>query len=185
MKDYQKGKIYKLYSVSNKDLVYYGSTTLTLNERLRLHINNYKNNSNCTSKKVIETGDYKIELIENYLCNSKTELEIREREYIEANKSVNKVIPCRTNKEYYEDNKEKIAKEKKIWRKNNKEKMKEYFEEYYENNKEKIAEQKKEYYQYNKEKIAEKVTCECGCVVTRNHLARHKKTNKHLELIKD
>ena len=147
MKDYSQGKIYKLYSVSNEDLVYYGSTATTLNKRLTKHISEYKNDNirACKSKLVIAACDYKIELIENYPCNSKAELERREGEYIRTNKCLNKVIPGRTNKEA-------IAERKKKW-----------------------------YNQFNKEKV----TCECGCVVTKSSLIRHKKTNKHLELIKD
>jgi len=212
MEDYSNGKIYKLYSVSNEDLAYYGSTNRNLNERLREHINDYKNNRGCTSKKVIAAGDYKIELIENYPCNSNTELERKEGEYTKNNKCVNKVIPCRTQKEWREDNKEKIAKQKKIWNevnkekiieqkkewhkknyKDNKEQLLEKSKKYRENNKEKIAEKKKEYYENNKEKIAEKqnaygkekVTCECGCIIRRDSLAKHKKSNKHLELMND
>tara|TARA_R100000951_G_scaffold93570_1_gene82135 strand:+ start:34 stop:543 length:510 start_codon:yes stop_codon:yes gene_type:complete len=169
MPDYQKGKIYKLYSVSNEDLVYYGSTILTLNKRLSLHISDYKNDAirTCNSKLVIAAGDYKIELIENYPCNSKVELNRREGKYTKANKCVNIRIAGRTKKEYREDNKEKVAERKK---------------KYYENNKEKVAERKKKWYNlFGKEKI----TCECGCVVIKNSLAIHKKSNKHLELIKD
>ena len=44
-----------------------------------------------------------------------------------------------------------------------------------------------DYYENNKEHLngikAEKVTCECGCTVTKGQLSRHKKTNKHLELM--
>jgi len=215
MKDYSQGKIYKLFSVSNEDLVYYGSTIRTLNERLTKHINDYKNNRGCTSRKVIAAGDYKIELIENYPCNSKAKLERKEGEYTKNNKCVNEVIAGRTYKEYRKDNKEYIKKLNKDWYENNKErvkkKQKEYYEnnkeaiaeyrknnkealaekkkEYYENNKEAIAEKDKKYYEANKEAIAErkkeKVTCECGCIIRKDDLARHKKTNKHLELIKD
>ncbi len=197
MPDYSQGKIYKLFSVSNEDLIYYGSTTTTLNKRLTKHISDYKNDRGCTSKKVIAAGDYKMELIENYPCNSKTELERREGEYTKANKCVNEVIAGRTYKEYCKDNKEYIKKLNKDWRENNKEYRKEYTKKYYEDNKEKEAEKDKKYRENNKEKVAErkkkwynqfnkeKVTCECGCVVTKSSLIRHKKTNKHLELIKD
>jgi len=193
MKDYQKGKIYKLFSVSNEDLIYYGSTIRTLNKRLGEHIKDYKNNRGCTSRKVIAAGDYKIELIEEYPCANTTELERREGEYTKANKCVNQKIPGRTRKEYKEDNKEKIAKQKKIWNENNKEAVTEQRKKYYENNKEAIAERVKKWRENNKEKIAEKqnaygkvkVTCECGCIIRRDSLAKHKKSNKHLELMND
>ena len=185
MKDYQKGKIYKLYSVSNEDLIYYGSTIKTLNKRLTKHINDYKNDRGYTSKKVIAAGDYKMELIENYPCNSEAELKRREGQFIKNNKCVNEVIAGRTGKEYYQDNKEYF----KQYRENNKEHIKEYKKEYCKNNKELIAERDKKYKEANKEAIAErkkeKVTCECGCIIRRDSLAKHKKSNKHLELIKD
>jgi len=207
MKDYSQGKIYKLYSVSNKDLIYYGSTTLTLNERLSRHISDYKRNSYCKSKLVIAAGDYKIELIEEYPCANKQQLDRREGEYTKANKCVNKQIAGRTDKEwrednkeyikeyteqYYEDNKEVIAEKNKEYYENNKEAIAEKKKEYYEKNKEYIKEQKKEYYENNREKRNEqikaynkvKVTCECGCIIRKGDLATHKKTNKHLELMK-
>jgi predicted GIY-YIG superfamily endonuclease len=41
MPDYQKGKIYKLWSPS-KNLVYYGSTTQSISQRLADHLKNFK-----------------------------------------------------------------------------------------------------------------------------------------------
>ena len=217
MPDYQKGKIYKLYSVSNEELVYYGSTIETLSRRLSKHVYDYKNNSGCTSKKVIAVGDYKIELVENYPCFNKQALERREGEFTKNNMCVNKIIAGRTKKEYLEDNKEKIKEWQKEWREDNKEHKKQYDKELYQNNKEAIAEKakkwrednkqqltekKKEYYQNNKEQIVEKakkyrednkeqisekgkkkVTCECGCIIRKDGLAEHKRSNKHLELM--
>ena len=52
----------------------------------------------------------------------------------------------------------------------------EYSKEYNKVNEEKLKEYRKE---YNKEKI----TCECGCIINKDHLARHKKTLKHEELL--
>ena len=65
---------------------------------------------------------------------------------------------CRNkkNKQWYEANKDKIAKQHKQYYENNKDKTAEYNKQYREANKEKIAEQRKQYYQDNKEKIAER-----------------------------
>ena len=61
-----------------------------------------------------------------------------------------------------------------------KEYKKEYGKEYCFNNKEKRKEQRKQY----DEKVGKvKITCECGCVVSQNSIARHQRTNKHLKLI--
>ena len=74
--------------------------------------------------------------------------------------------------EYYQHNKEKIAVYRKIQ---------------YEENKDKILEKRKEYYENNKEQIAEKnkqtITCECGVISTKCHIARHLKTKKHQNYI--
>ena len=117
MPDYSKGKIYKIIS-SECDDVYYGSTVLPLNDRLSKHERSYKQylngNYGCnTSFKIIEKGNYEIVLVENYQCNSRKELEMREGEYIKNNQCVNRIVPRRTVKEYYEDNKEKISEQNK------------------------------------------------------------------------
>lgn len=45
----------------------------------------------------------------------------------------------------------------------------------------------KDYYEENKDKILAKmkvkVECECGCIVRKSDLAKHRKTDKHLNLI--
>ena len=75
-----------------------------------------------------------------------------EKEYRENNKEkLNEYF-----KEYYENNKEKLNEYFKEYYENNKEKHKEYCKEYRENNKEKHKEYRKEYYENNKEKIKEK-----------------------------
>jgi hypothetical protein len=71
---------------------------------------------------------------------------------------------------------------------------KEYHQEYYQANKEQIKEQikeynqknkeqRQEYYQKNKQKISErekeKIECDCGSIVRRSVIARHKRTKKH------
>jgi hypothetical protein len=113
MVNYENSKIYKI--VCNvTGLCYIGSTTLKLSQRLSKHKNNYKRykNGKChnvTSFKVLENDDYDIILLEKVQnCTSKEELYARERYYIENNDCVNRCIVGRTQKEYYEDNKEKI-----------------------------------------------------------------------------
>ena len=171
-KNYNQGKIYKIVcNITNE--IYIGSTILELKERLRLH----KTGKDCVCRNIINRGDYKIELIKDYPCNNRRELLEEESKYIRENKCINIQIPNRTDKEWREDNKEKLKnyeenrkEDKKEYYKNNKEKIKEY----YENNKEKI----KEYYENNKEKI----TCECGAIVLKTNIAQHKKSMKHIKL---
>ena len=152
MSNYQKSKIYKLVS-PHTDEIYIGSTVQRLCHRLSGHKRDCREGKVNTNKKLFELGEVKIILIEDFPCDRKEELIKRERYYIENFDCVNKCIPGRTHKEYYQVNKEKILKQKK---------------EYYHENQEKILEKKKE-----------KLNCECGTTSTIDHKARHEKTKKH------
>lgn len=57
--------------------------------------------------------------------------------------------------------------------------LREQHQKYYKENKEYY----KEYYEANKDKLNEKITCECGCVITKQHLSAHKKSQKHINLM--
>ena len=52
---------------------------------------------------------------------------------------------------------------------------------------EKLKEKNKQYREKNKEKIktqrSQKVTCECGCVVAKGALYKHRKSKKHINLM--
>lgn len=139
--DYSKSKIYKLTTIHNPNLVYYGSTVNELCKRKNSHKSFFKNgNFQCNSYKLFELGidDVIITLVENINCNNKEELYARERFYIENNNCVNKFIPNRTQKEYREQNKEKI-------------KIKDV--NYYALNKDKINIKRRNRYILNKDKI--------------------------------
>ncbi len=147
MPDYQKGQIYRLWS-PHTDLFYIGSTCSPLSKRLHEHKKSYNHYLNekfhfMSSFELFKFGDVKIELIENYQCNSKAELERREGHLIREHKNniVNFSIAGRTQKEYHIDNKNQIL---------------EYKKEYCEQNKIEIRKQKKEYYEQNKDKLKKK-----------------------------
>ena len=196
---YQNGKIYRLINNEMPDLVYYGSTCTELRKRLWGHKCHAKKSNN-SSKILFEFGKVEIILVEKYPCSDKSELLARERFYIENNICINKEIPGRTAKEYYNDNKEKYKEYYKEYRDDNKEKMNEYYKEYrddnkekikkykkeyYEDNKEKLLKQRKEYYHINREKIKEKmnekVECECGGIFTKQNKSKHFRTKKHID----
>ncbi len=88
-------------------------------------------------------------------------------------------------KDYYHNNKEKIAEKAKKYYEENKEMFLKKRKEYCDNNKEKEKERHKKYYENNKEKIVEKIKCECGCMISRIHISRHRKSKKHIELIEN
>lgn len=114
MPDYSKGKIYKIWSPST-GLTYIGSTCQTLAVRLAGHVYRKKyydagKKAFLTSFKVLECDDYRIDLIEEYPCENKMQLNKREGEVILATECVNKVVAGRTLKQYREANKDRIYK---------------------------------------------------------------------------
>ena len=125
-----------------------------------------------------------------YREDNKEELREKRREYHKKNKTKirekdkqyyndNKKRILEYHKEYRKDNKEKITEQNKQYRKNNKEEIREKQRQYHQENKERVLERSKQYYQKNREKKLEKITCECGCVVSRGALSRHFKSLKH------
>ncbi len=114
--DYQKGKIYKIESHLG-DKIYIGSTTKHyLSQRMTAHRKDYlrwknKDKHTCHTRSFDLFDEYGLEfceitLIETFPCNSKDELHSREAYYIKSMKCVNKVVPKRTDKEYYQDHKD-------------------------------------------------------------------------------
>lgn len=125
MPDYQKSKIYKIYSLSNEELVYYGSTTQRLSQRKAEHVkDSKKEHYNGSSKIIINNGNWKMELIQDYPCLNRFELETLEGQYIKNNKCINIIVAGRSKQEYYEANKGIIKENHKIWRANNPDYMK-------------------------------------------------------------
>jgi len=172
MKNYNNSVIYKIFCRENEITDIYIGSTINFNKRKNLHKKDCKNKNIKLYNFIRENGgwdNWNIEVIENYVALDKQELCKRERYYYDLLKpSLNMCLPYRTEvercKKYH----------------------KEYCKKYYEKNKEKFKENKKKYYENNKEKYklnnskrAGKITCECGSVVSKSSLARHKKTTKH------
>jgi len=106
------GKIYKIVDNTN-DNIYIGSTCDSLKNRLSKHKASYKSFlkgliNNIKSFDIMKNNNYKIELLENCDIKTKQELLQRERYYIENNECLNKIVPGRNKKEYYDVNKDKI-----------------------------------------------------------------------------
>ena len=193
MPDYTKGTIYMLEPTIEYEEgdIYYGSTTQTLHKRFYEHKKLFRLNYQGKSKTLFEKygiENVKIILIKNYPCEGKKELEAEEATYIRNNKCVHRNIPSRSQKEYREDNKEKLKAYFKDYNETNKEKKQEYFKGYCETNKEKLNEQRRQYREVNKEKInekkKEKIKCECGCEVLKQNIRQHQSNKKHMDLMK-
>ena len=153
---YHNGKIYKLIC---DDLTYYGSTTEKyLSSRLAKHKYQYEHQYNVStmSKKLFETqNDVNIILVEDYPCERKEQLLARERYYIDNFNCVNKTLPLRTQKEYYNSNKAIVLQNVKNYTRENIDKVKAYKKEHYEANKEKKKEYDRNYRQENQQRIKE------------------------------
>ena len=165
---FNNSKVYKIVCRLT-GLIYIGSTTKTLDQRLSKHKSDYQcyltgTSHYITSFEIIKNDNYYIKKIKSYNFENHNDLLKKERYWNEKYICVNKNRPI-------------ISKDEKI----------EYFKEYYQENKiEKIFKQK-EYYLKNKDKISVKqkecVLCVCGCNYRKNHKARHQKSTKHLKLV--
>ena len=179
---YHNGKIYTIRSHMT-DKYYIGSTCSPLHKRFYEHKTKFKyetsNNLNnyYSSFELLKYDDVYIELLEEFKCENKMELNKREGELIRHYKDVivNMVIPNRDIKEYYSDNLDKYKK----YYIDNKEKIIKY----YQDNKERLIENRKEYRKNNKDKIRELIKCECGREITKNNFSTHKKSKLHNDLI--
>ena len=224
MVDYSRGKIYRIVPNCEHDPQeqYIGSTTKQrLSDRMSQHRIDYRRHNDgrrkgfTTSFTLFEkygVENCSIILIENIHANSKEELFKKEREHIESNECINKIIPCRNKKEYYLDTIEERKATSKLWRENNRDVIQQKTRDKYWNNLESESERKREYYIKNKEKVLERcksysekyreryrelnnaayqkrtanatiIECECGCVLKSTSKNKHIKSKKHQSFI--
>ena len=164
MTDYSKGKIYRLFDCDTGES-YYGSTCLTLVVRLDGHRGDYqqwlKNNARyCTSYQILERNNYGIELMENYPCNSKEELRMREQFYLDTYENIN-------------DTRAYVSEE--ILKQEARERANAYYHEHKEEIRAKAV--------YNPEKRKERlekdkntyIECECGETIKKTCIAKHRR----------
>ena len=205
---YQNGKIYKLWSLET-DEIYVGSTCCPLHKRMFKHRQSFRFGTRSHYKlyremeRLGETS-FRIELIEDYPCDSRDELLKREGYWIrELKATLNMVMAGRSKKEYYLEHIDEVKEYKRNWQEENKDRLKQKHSEYYQKHKQEILARVKEYTeshyedrkqytkQYregNKEKIqahkSEAHLCTiCGSTYTNCHKARHERTKKHLQAL--
>jgi hypothetical protein len=155
-----------IYKIVCKDLLvtqcYVGHTTDFTKRKCQHKIDCYNKNSEKYNTNVYTFirdfgngwDNWDMIEIEKFPCSDVNEARKRERYYIETLKAeLNKHIPSRTPKEYYEENKEHFKEYKKEWNKQNKEQIYKHNKEYYEENKEQLLKQQKEYRDKNREEI--------------------------------
>lgn len=114
----QQARIYKISS-PEVDKFYIGSTTQTLNQRLVLHVRHYNlyvqgKFNYVSSFDLIKTGNFKIELIEEFEFENNLQMRKYEQLYLELfkNEVLNKRNAIFDKKEYIEKNAEKIKAQK-------------------------------------------------------------------------
>lgn len=200
--NYQKAVIYKIEHLENPELLYVGSTT-DFTKRKNRHKCTWNNIEHSKYNLKIyqimrENGgwdSFKIMIIKEYPCNSKTELLIEEDKLMkELKASLNQIKAYRTEEEkkeyiksYNIDHKDVIKK----YREDHKDNLNEYNKQYYQDHKDDLKEKQKEInkrtYQNNKEKIKLKqlitYKCECGYEIKNGSKSNHLKSKKHLNLI--
>ncbi len=144
------------------ELVYFGSTSQSLSQRMAGHRASYKHYLAgkyhwVSSFELLKLSDAYIELVRVIEYTVKAELNAVEGEYIRENTCVNNNQAGRTSAKYYVDHKDKIN---------------EYNTGYRIANAEKLA-----------LKACAKHTCECGGKFTTQKKAQHLRTAKHIKFL--
>jgi gas vesicle protein len=138
-----------------------------------------------TSFEILQYTDAYIEVVENHPCLCREELLRREGEIIRATECVNKRIEGRTQKQYREDNADKIKQYHKQHYQDNADKIKQLQKQWREDNADKIKQKVKQWQEDNADKIKQhqkqKHDCDCGGKYTYSVKSKHLKTKKHQE----
>ena len=157
------GKIYKLFNINDPEKCYIGSTRQKyLCNRKAIHkYHNKIERKNGLLKELFNLGNVEIELIEEFENISNEDLLKRENYFINQQGfyNINLASSIYTKKEYNDKWRSNPDNYKRLLESNNKYRLK---------NIETLMEKKKE-----------KITCSCGAVVSRGHLSRHTKSQKH------
>jgi len=170
MPNFNNSKIYKLTS-SQTPLCYIGSTTTSLNARYQRHKSHYGSYIRGTGKyltavQILKFPDVQITLVEEFPCNTKAELHVRERYYVDNTPCVNQNLPTRTQADWYRDHRTML-----LSRQN----------QYYQDNKtERIAYQR-QYNKKNAKKLYTTQQCPCGGKFQKATRSQHNGTNRHVD----
>jgi len=179
MSDYSKGQIYKLTCLDPNIKEIYVGSTVNFEKRKGTHKSFCKTKQTRLYKYIRDNGDWNnwnMILIKKFPCNSKRELEAEEDKSIlqlKATLNSQSAIVHRETKQCYNKKYEKT------------EKCKQRRLKYRQSDKVKkqISLNSKKYQEKNKEKISnqnkEKVSCECGSIITKGCLTKHKKRTNH------
>ena len=168
---YHNSKIYSIRNSLNSE-IYIGATTLQLSKRMVKHRCTAKTKPDASPlhKYMNDNGihNFYIELVEEYKCENIEQLRKREGEIIREMATLNNRIENRTHQEY-----------NKQWKQNNRDRLNEERRERRKANPEKARE---DYLRW-KEWKQTKVECECGGVYRKSDKAKHMKSQHHQNFI--
>jgi len=184
IRDYGKGKIYKIVADTEEEYKpYVGSTIQGLAERMAGHRASYSSWKKgklckCLSYDLFDKfgiENCKIILLEEYPCDSKMKLLMKEREWFDKIENCNKLKPFVS--------KEERNKYIKNYTETHKNEINEYHNQYREINKDILNKKQKSYADKNRNVIREKnketFMCICGEISTICNKSRHKRSLKH------
>ena len=183
------GNIYKI-TPHNCDEFYIGSTTDMKIRELR-HNKNSKISTIKVYVKIREMGGFNMELLYVFECEDETELRMEEQRCMDKLKpTLNSIRAFNTEedtilikKQYYQENKDHLRDKQRQYNEQNKDHLRDKQRQYYQENRDVISEYKKQYDFKNRDVLREKITCVCGCDITRTNLNRHQKSSKHINLM--
>jgi len=188
LKEIKTGYVYAIRS-GQTDKVYIGSTFKKLNIRLAQHRADYKRYTTkgeyhyVCSYDIVKFEDHYIEELKKYQGINAKQLRENEGKIIKEMQTtaVNHGQAGRSTREWRNDNKEYLRIKKQIHYRDNREYLRIKKQIQYRENKDYYSKIAKNYRVNNKDKIAaknrEKVECECGVILTKQHLQRHKKNS--------
>ena len=193
MPNYCDTQLYELIESDENGapVIYRGHTTQPLHKRLAEHRRHFKLwkegkiRNYYSSYEVLKHGPARIEFVRAAPCFTKKEANREEGKFIrELPTCVNIQKNYETNKEHYQANIESIKKQRAQHYQENKEVKHTMNIEYYKKNKQRIKTKVSEYRNANKDKRNARdkanVTCECGAVVRRDYISRHRNTSAHI-----
>tara|TARA_R110002020_G_scaffold313285_1_gene528578 strand:- start:29 stop:661 length:633 start_codon:yes stop_codon:yes gene_type:complete len=205
---YRIGSIYRITKIDDPTINYIGSTFKTLQQRWRVHKS--KKENGCSIGKLLNKygcDKFKIVVIQKYqVCDDK-HLRAYEQLWInkyKMNKScINKqdafcILKKEQKKQYRLEHREEMKEYQKEYKLEHKEQLKEKLKQYRLEHREHLKAKSKQYNQENKEKRkqyrlehkeqikarkGEKIECECGCIIIRDMIARHRRSTKHISIM--
>jgi len=184
---YSKSVVYKIVCDTNDKLVYIGST-VDFDKREGRHKNNCINPDrteyNIKLYRIIRANggwdNFSMIALEEVTCENKEQLLMIEKKYQIEYK------PVMNSKSAHNTEQERLQLKQK-YNLDNKDKYIEYHKNRYIEKKDKIRELQKQYEINNADKIRErksqKITCECGCEISRGNIVSHRKTKKHIDIL--